>query len=168
MLTTLRHRVSLLTATAVVLALASGVAWAQNAHFVPPVTATLQGTNVQVCFREAGLGRTTVNLTASALASATYVCLNNGGKCLGGPHKTTVNSVAQDSDTFTSDANGNIISCELTLSPSSAGMFHCPGGQTLILASVSYNAPITVTDITNDVSATTTPNTLSTTPFTCP
>jgi hypothetical protein len=141
--------------------------WAASPHFVGKVTATLTGNNVQVCFKEAGLGNNqNITYTASANATATYVCVNGGGQCPNAANKTTVTGVVSVTGTFSSGDNGTISQC-LTFSPPSAGTFSCPGGQDLTLSKVSYS-DIKITDTTNNVTEAATPSKFSATVFTCP
>lgn len=71
--------------------LATTTGWAQNPHFVAKPSATLSGNNLNVCFKEAGLGdNQNITYVASANATATYVCANNGGQCPNAANKTTV------------------------------------------------------------------------------
>jgi hypothetical protein len=155
--------------SAALLCAAAG-ARAQNAHFVGKVTASLDNDtgDVQVCWKEAGLGNNVlVDYTASATtASATYVCVNNGGQCPNAANKITSTGPVSATGTFSSGQNGQINAC-LTINPPGAGSFTCPSGQTMTLASVSYTN-IQVTDESNDVSAGATPSSLSATLFTCP
>jgi hypothetical protein len=60
-----------------------------------------------------------------------------------------VNGPVTATGTFSSGKNGSI-SQSLTLEPPSPGSFSCPGGQTLVLASVSYTN-VTINDTTNGV-----------------
>ena len=167
MLTTVARRTSLLAAMATALALAAGTAWAASPHFVGQVRATLVDSSVQICWKEAGLGdNQNINYTASGQATATYVCVNNGGQCPNAANKTTVSGPVSASGNFASDRNGSISSC-LTINPPSAGGFTCPGGQTLTLSSVTYTA-LQIRDDTNGVTKGATPATLTSTPFTCP
>jgi hypothetical protein len=168
MLTVIRPRARLLVTAAAALALTSGVAWAQNAHFVGQSTATLNNdSSVDVCFKEAGLGSNqNITYNTTALATATYVCVNRGGECPNAANKTTVSGPVTDTGTFSSGKNGNINEC-LTLEPPGPGSFRCPGGQTRTLSEVTYTN-ITLTDITNSVTSSVTPSTISDAPFTCP
>ncbi len=145
----------------------STLAWAVSPHFVGKVTASSSGTTVQVCWKEAGVGANqNIDYTASANATATYVCKTNAGTCPNAANKTTVNGPVSSSGTSSSDRNGNITGC-LSLNAPGAGSFTCPKGQTLTLSSVSFTG-IKIEDTTNDVGQTATPSSLSTTPFTCP
>jgi hypothetical protein len=142
-------------------------AQAQSPHFVGRVTANATGNNVQVCFKEAGLGNNQlIHYVASANATATYVCVNGGGQCPNAANKTTVSGPVSAEGTFNSGQNGSISQC-LTFNPPGAGNFSCPGGQNLTLSKVSYSS-ITIRDTTNNVSQAATPTGLSVTPFTCP
>jgi hypothetical protein len=142
-------------------------AYAQSPHFVGKVTATFVGTSVQVCWKEAGLGNNqNIDYLASANATATFVCVNNGGQCPNAANKTTVSGPVNAPGTFNSGQNGTITQC-LTISPPGAGGFQCPGGQTLTLSQISYSG-ILITDTTNNVFKSATPSALGATPFTCP
>jgi hypothetical protein len=144
-----------------------GIVWAQNAHFVGKVTATLVGDNVQVCWKEAGLGNNQlITYTASADGTATFVCVNNGGQCPNAANKITVSGPVSATGTFSSGQNGQITQC-LTIEPPGPGGFQCPSGQDLTLAEVSFTN-ITITDVTNGRSKAAAPVTLSATVFVCP
>jgi len=148
---------------------AGGIALAQHAHFVGRVTSTIDGNtgDVTVCFKEAGLGNNqNINYLATAGASATYVCVNNGGQCPNAANKTTVSGPVATPGTFNSGQNGQISAC-LTLTPPEPGSFTCPGGQTLTLADVSYTT-ILITDVTNNVTENARPSSQSATIFECP
>jgi hypothetical protein len=117
------------------------VAMASAAHAVSPhfvrASADLDGANLVVSFKEAGLGTNQlINYTASADATATYVCVNNGGGNPSAQNKTTVSGPVTASGTFSSGKNGQV-TASLTLSPPSAGGFSCPPGQDLEIAQVA-------------------------------
>jgi hypothetical protein len=151
----------------VALVCAAGVAWAQSPHFVGRVTATLLSNNdVQVCFKEAGLGdNEQITYVASASATATFVCVNNGGECPNAANKQTVSGPVSGTGTFSSGKNGSIERC-IIIEGLEAPDF-CPGGQTETLDLISYSS-ITITDTNNNVSETATPSSLSADPFDCP
>lgn len=112
---------------------------AANPHFVGRVTSTLVGTNVQVCFKAAGLGdNTAITFTAKANASATFVCQTKSGQCPNAANKTTVNTQVTTSGEFTSDKNGTVSGC-LVLAAPTAGNFTCPSGQNLVLSNVTFS-----------------------------
>jgi hypothetical protein len=130
------------------------VAMASAAHAVSPhfvrASADLDGANLVVSFKEAGLGTNQlINYTASADATATYVCVNNGGGNPSAQNKTTVSGPVSASGTFSSGKNGQV-TASLTLSPPSAGGFSCPPGQDLEIAQVVYTN-VAITDTTNGI-----------------
>lgn len=149
------------------LLLGAAVAVASSPHFVGKVTAKLTDDTVQVCFKEAGLGNNQlIDYTASANATATFVCVNGGGQCPNAANKTTVSGPVSATGTFSSGQNGAVNQC-LTIEPPSAGTFTCSGGQALTLSEVSYSG-IQIKDDTNGVTQPATPTSFSATPFTCP
>ena len=136
---TITYQVSFFTLL-MALVCAVGTVWAQMPHFVGKVTATLLSNNsVQVCWKEAGLGNNqNIDYTASADATATFVCVNNGGQCPNAANKTTVSGPVSATGTFNSGQNGQITQC-LTISPPGPGSFRCPSGQKVTLSQVSYS-----------------------------
>lgn len=135
-----------------------GNAYAANPHFVGKVTSTINNVTgaVTLCFKEAGLGdNQRIDYLASATATATYVCRNQGGNCPNAANKTTVTGPVSASKPINSDKNGQVNAC-ITIAPPSAGTFTCPGGQRIVLSSVTYSG-LTITDTTNNVTATANP-----------
>jgi hypothetical protein len=111
---------------------------AQNSHFL---RCSASGVNsdgtLNVCFKIAGLGSNqSVDVTASADANATYGCLNHGQQCPNAANKVSVSGTVTAQGTFTSGKNGQITGC-LTVDPPPTTLT-CPGGQVLVLVSVSY------------------------------
>jgi len=102
-----------------------------------------------VAFDERGLGNDNIDYTLTAKATATYACINGGGKHPQAANKETVNSDVSAGGSFESK-NGRVVA-SLSAGPISAGTFSCPRGQRLVLASVSYTN-IVLTDTTNGVS----------------
>jgi hypothetical protein len=124
----------------IVAALAAVPALADSPHFV---RASASGPDaagdLTVNFKIAGLGANeTITVTASADATAVYACQNNGGNFPNDPKKQTVSGPVSASGQFTSGQNGQITD-SLTLSPPANTTLTCPGGQHVVLASVSYN-----------------------------
>ena len=112
--------------------------WAASPHFL---RCSASGVNddgtLNVCFKIAGLGdNQTLTVTASATADAVYGCLNHGQQCPNAANKVEVQTDVSASGTFTSGKNGSI-RASLTVDPPPATLT-CPGGQTLVLVSVSY------------------------------
>jgi hypothetical protein len=139
--------------SAVVLALGvfTQSAYAANPHFINTSASLANNGNLQVNFKEAGLGTNqNVDLVASADGTADYACINKGGKNPSASNKETVSGPVAAGGTFSSGQNGQINS-SLTLQPPSAGDFSCPSGQRLVLASVTYSN-VAITDTTNNVS----------------
>ena len=131
------------------LALSVSVVFATSPHFIS-ATAKLSGANLNVSFKEAGLGNNAlITYNATANATATYVCVNGGNKNPSASNKETVSGPVSATGTFSSGKNGSI-SQTLTLSPPSAGSFTCPSGQKLELASASYT-DVAITDATNGI-----------------
>lgn len=138
-----------------------GAAYAANPHFVGRVTATIDDATgtAQLCFKAAGLGNNQgVDITASATATATYVCRNAGGNCPNAANKKTVTGPVSATQQFTSDRNGQVQAC-ITITPPGADGFTCPGNQQVVLSSVTYsNLKVTIGD--DGASATARPSTL--------
>jgi hypothetical protein len=135
------------------LVMAAPTALAVSPHFVS-ASAKLSGANLIVSWKEAGLGdNQLINYTAAADATATYVCVNNGGGNPSASNKTTVSGPVSASGTFNSGKNGNV-TASLTLSPPGPpppSEFSCPPGQTgPTLAQVSYTN-VSITDNTNGI-----------------
>ena len=132
-------RLSILTLAMVALAGFMAITvWAANAHFLK---CSASGVNsdgtLNACFKIAGLGdNQLVTVTASAHADATYACKNNGQQCSNAANKVNVQSDVSASGTFTSGKNGSI-KASLTVDPPDTTLT-CPGGQKLVLVSVSY------------------------------
>jgi hypothetical protein len=129
------------------LAIAAPSAFAASPHFIS-AKATVSGQNLIVSWKEAGLGdNQLINYTASADATATYVCVNKGGANPSASNKTTVSGPVSASGAFSSGKNGNI-NGSLTLNPPGPGSFSCPPGQSLAVASASYTN-VSIADTTN-------------------
>jgi hypothetical protein len=135
------------------LAASASVAFADSPHFINSSASVDSSGALVVSWKEAGLGNNAqVDYTLSADGSATYVCVNKGGKNPSASNKTQVEGPVSASGTFFSGKNGSI-TASLTAGPPPAGSdFTCPSGQSKQLASVSYTN-ITLTDTTNNISA---------------
>jgi len=111
---------------------------AQSPHFL---SCGASGVNsdgsLNASFKIAGLGSNqSIDVTASAHADATYGCLNKGNNCPNAANKVNVQSNVSATGTFTSGKNGSI-RASLTVDPPDTTLT-CPGGQKLVLVSVSY------------------------------
>jgi hypothetical protein len=112
--------------------------WATSPHFL---RCAASGVNpdgsLDVSFTIAGLGdNQSLIVTASAHADAIYGCLNHGQNCPNAANKVEVQADVTAQGTFTSGKNGSIRG-SLSVDPPPTTL-HCPGGQTLVLVSVSY------------------------------
>jgi hypothetical protein len=124
------------------------VAWAVSPHFVN-ASAVLNGINLVVSFKEAGLGTNElITYEANADATATYVCVNRGGANPSASNKTTVSGPVSATGTFSSGKNGQV-TASLTLSPPPSDIT-CPPGQSLEVAEVLYTN-VSITDTTNEI-----------------
>lgn len=85
------------------------VAWAVNPHFLSATASLEADGDADVCFREAGLGdNQNINYLASAQASATFYCVNNGGKCPNAANKTATSGLVSTPATISSGKNGSV------------------------------------------------------------
>lgn len=140
-------------ALALTLGLTSAPLFAQNIHFVSatasvPTSGPLAGALV-VSWKEAGLGANELiaySLTAD-ISSATYACINGGGNHPSASNKETVTDPVSATGSVSSTKSGQI-TASLAAGPPSPGDLVCPGGQKMVLASVTYSN-ITLTDTTN-------------------
>jgi hypothetical protein len=130
-------------------------ALAASPHFIF-VTSSLSGSSLVCSFKEAGLanlGFQNVQMTCTATATATYVCVNNGGNHPQAANKETITVPVSGGGTFPI-SNGQTTGT-ITIAAPGPGSFSCPGGQTLRLSSVTYTG-IQVCDLTvNDCQAAT-------------
>jgi hypothetical protein len=114
-----------------------------------PRPASIVNGSLVVNFDERGLGNENVTYTLTADATATYACINRGGKNPSAANKQTFNGDVTGGGSF--EVKNGRVTESLSAGPISAGSFSCPGGQRLVLASVSYTN-ILLTDTTNGVS----------------
>ena len=130
------------------------VAFADSANFDERRTgAKCAGTNLDVNFRETGLGNTpSVNYLVTANGTASYACINGGEHNPKAANKRDVNGPVSAPGNFPSSKNGVVVG-NVILNPPSAGDFSCPNGQDLVLLSARYSQ-VTITDIDHNVSFT--------------
>jgi hypothetical protein len=91
-----------------------------------------------------------VNYVVTADSTATYACINGGGNHPKAANKATFAGPVTSPTTGFQPQNGRVRG-SISVGPISADGFSCRGGQTLVLASVSYTN-IVLTDTTNNVS----------------
>jgi hypothetical protein len=160
-----------LLATAATLSLGVGIAWAVNAHFINVRASIQQDGDLDVSFKEAGLGTNqTINYLAEATATVTCTCVTNSGKCPNAANKETETSDVAEPATFNSGKNGNVtatITLEVPACPSSAPPT-CGNGQTFVPSAVTWEN-IRLTDLTTPVGPEpAVPSSISAVFFTCP
>jgi hypothetical protein len=111
---------------------------AQNPHFLRCGASGVNSDGtLDASFRIAGLGSNqSITVTASADANATYGCKNGGQQCPNAANKVDVGGTVTAQGTFTSGKNGSVRG-SLTVDPPPTTLT-CPGGQKLVLVSVSY------------------------------
>jgi hypothetical protein len=101
-----------------------------------------------VSFDERGLGNENLNYTLTGDSTATFACINRGGKNPSAANKRTTTTPFVVKTSFEAK-NGRVVE-SITSDAPSAGSFSCPGGQRLVLADVSYTN-LVLTDTTNNV-----------------
>ncbi|MGW0625229.1 hypothetical protein [Streptomyces sp. NPDC002758] len=124
----MRMRTTLAT-TVATLAIAVAPAFAASPHFIKASASGPDNLgNLSVNFKIAGLGdNATTTVTASADATATFACQNNGGNFPSDPKKTEVSGPVSASGAFTSGKNGQVTG-SLTVMPPPTTLT-CPGGR---------------------------------------
>ncbi|MEU2631579.1 MULTISPECIES: hypothetical protein [Kitasatospora] len=88
---------------------------------------------------------------SGASATADDGCINGRGNHPQATNKQTASGPVSATGAFSSGRNGTV-SQTLTLHPPGPGGFTCPGGQTLVLADVTYTN-VSLGDTTNGVAA---------------
>jgi hypothetical protein len=132
-----RLAVVLAVLTGVVAIAASTATAAANFHGTP--TFTINNAGQLICSGDvSGLGNvSSTQGSCSATSVANYQCINNGGKNPAAGNKST--STGDVSNEVTVPVHNGRATANIPLSPSGAGSFSCPGGQTLYLVGVCYN-----------------------------
>lgn len=154
-----------------VLMLAAGIVWAVNPHFIFVKSSLQEDGDLDVAFKEAGLGdNLNINYLAEADVTTICQCVNNSGNCPQASNKVTSTSHEAQPATFNSGKNGQInqtITLHAPPCPPSDPPT-CGNGQVLKLASITWNN-IQLTDQTTPVGPVAAePASLSGTFFTCP
>ena len=115
-------------------------AQADSPHFLYATNSIDTSTGaLNTAFKEAGLGTgtTSVGITLSADATATYQCYNKAGNKPQGVPKTFGPSAVTGSANF--PVSHGQTTGTLVAGPLSQGTFSCPSGQLLFLDAVSYS-----------------------------
>ena len=131
------------------LIITAAAAFAGAPKFFTVSSGVTNGGALSVSFDERGLGNDNVDYTLTADASADWACVNGGGKHPQAANKETVNAEVSANGSF--EVKNGRVQASLSAGPPGAGSFTCPGGQRLVLASVTYSN-IWLTDTTNGVS----------------
>jgi len=123
---------------------------AQNAHFMRCSSSVNSSTGcISASFRIAGLGAGASDIiTAHTTATATWGCLNHGQQCPNAANKFTASQELSGSLTVRAGHNGSATG-SINLCPAQPTTFSCPGGQTLVLISVTYS-DVTLSNDQND------------------
>ena len=117
-------------------------------------SASAQLPDLLFSWTEVGVGSPDVVYSLSTVVTATFGCVNGGGKHPSASNKTTITQPAQTSVELAADKNGKITgSAILDTGGVSLGGFSCPGGQTLVALSATFTHNM-ITDTTNGVTAT--------------
>jgi hypothetical protein len=149
---------------------AAALAWAASPHFIDSkTTANIQSDgDLEVSFKEAGLGDAATDYLLSANAATTCTCVTNSGRCPKAANKVTGSEAVSAQGTF-SPKNGTVSATLVVTAPQcpASASPTCGGGQRLELSAIAYTG-ISLTDQTNNVPAGGLPTELSRTFFTCP
>ena len=129
--------VPVLAALVLTVGFGATVAWAANLQF-NNASATINTDGDLVCsFKITGLGDNgTADVTCNADATATYGCINKGGKNPSAANKQNEAGPVRGEGLFSSGKNGNVTG-SLTAEPPPTTL-SCPNGQVLRLCFVSY------------------------------
>jgi hypothetical protein len=156
---------------AVALVLGAGIVWATNPHFIFVRASLQQDGDLNVSFKEAGLGTNqNIDYLAEADATVTCNCVTHSGKCPSASNKVTFTVAVDQPATFSSGKNGQVnqtITVEVPECPPSDPPT-CGNGQELRLSAITWEN-IQLTDLTTPVGPVPAePSSLSATFFTCP
>ena len=160
---TMRRIAFVLISAAATVVMTATAALADSPHFITADNSIDTSTGALVTsFKDAGLGTGTssIAITLSATASATYQCYNKAGnKPQGVPKSFGPTALATPPTPF--PVRHGATTGSLTLGPLGPGTFSCPSGQILFLDAVTYSNTI-VADATGN-SANSTPDPISAT-----
>jgi len=142
-----------------------------NPHFIFVRASIQQDGDLNVSFKEAGLGTNLlINYLAEADATVTCTCVSHSGKCPNAANKVTSTEAVDQPATFNSGKNGQVnqtITLTAPACPSSAPPT-CGNGQELRLSAITWDN-IELTDQSTPVGPEpAVPSSVSATFFTCP
>jgi len=153
----------------------AGVAYGDSPKFHFADASVLDNLDLQVVFKETGLGTTVTSANIAVFTNATVTChcVNSGGQCPNAANKSTNTAEVSKSGIFpvsNGQTSGAITVQPPVCAPTKTA---CPKGQTLQPTQVSYAAPssvpgltgpfagIIIEDVTESDSAVTTPPSVS-------
>jgi hypothetical protein len=131
-------------------------AFAQSPHFIGTAQVSGIGTDgtISVSFKEAGLGSNQrIDYAFGGSFVANYGCINHGGNHPSATNKTASSGTVDVTGSFSSGKNGSISATLSFTPPAPDTVLDCPGNQVAVLADISYSG-LSLTDTTNQVSAT--------------
>jgi hypothetical protein len=154
-----------------VLVCTAGIVWATNPHFIFVNASLQQNGDLDVKFKEAGLGTNqNINYLAEADATVTCTCVTHSGRCPNAANKETFTVAVDQPATFNSGKNGQVnatLTVEAPPCPPSDPPT-CGNGQEFRLSAITWEN-IQLTDLTTPVGPEpATPSSVSATFFTCP
>ena len=159
----MRRIAFVLISAAATVVMTATAALADSPHFISATNSINTQTGALVTsFKDAGLGTgtTSIAITLSATANATYQCYNKAGnKPQGVPKSFGPTAIATPPTPF--PVRHGATTGSLSLGPLGPGTFSCPSGQILFLDAVSYSNTV-VSDATGN-SANSTPDPISAT-----
>jgi hypothetical protein len=124
-----------------------------NPHFVY-VTPQLVGNDLQVNFKEAGVGSgASVTVSTTATFSFTLGCVNGGSNHPKAANKSAFSETGSASGVFPANAGGNVVESLTIPAPSMQDILShlvCPPGQTTTLFSAGWSN-LSITDSTNHI-----------------
>jgi len=145
----LTRKLGILVAVIATLAITASATFAVAAKFHSVSSSVNNDGALVVSWDQRGVGEGDINYTLTADATALWACINRGGKNPEAANKQSFEGQVSTGGSFESK-NGRVQGT-LVAGPLGPGDFSCPGGQRLVLASVSYTN-IVLTDTTNNSS----------------
>ena len=130
----------------------AGPVWADSPHFIGTPKATLQSDgDLNLKFKEAGLGTGATNYVVNATVDVSCVCVNNGGQCPDANNKSKGSTPVGASFQFFPQ-HGNVSQTITVAAPGCPASLHptCGGGQHFELVDLTWHIN-GIADCTNGV-----------------
>jgi hypothetical protein len=148
-----------------------GIVWAVNPHFIFIRASIQQDGDLNVSFKEAGLGTNQlINYLAEADTTVTCNCVSHSGQCPNAGNKVTFTEAVAEPATFNSGKNGQVNQTITLTAPACppSDPPTCGNGQVLRLSAITWDN-IQLTDLTTPVGPEpAVPSSVSATFFVCP